>query len=276
MNPSLQQSSNPWLLIENCWKNKNLIWQLVKREVVGRYKGSLIGTTWSFLNPLLMLGVYTFVFSVVFKARWGVAENESRLSFAIILFSGLIVHEFFAECLSRSPTLLLSNSNYVKKVIFPLEILPLIVIGSALFQSAINLIVLIFAMLIFQLDIHITIFFIPLVMLPLIIITTGLAWFISSTGIFLRDINQIIGIITTILLFVSPIFFPISAVPQPLQFLIFLNPLTFIIEQLRAVVIWGDFPNWRGLSIYGLISFLISWFGLWWFQRMRRGFADVV
>jgi lipopolysaccharide transport system permease protein len=258
------------------WNHRYLIWQMTKREVVGRYRGSLMGLAWSLFNPILMLVVYTFVFSVVFKARWGAGGEGSRTDFAIILFVGMIVHGLFAECINRAPGLILSNVNYVKKVVFPLEVLPWVALGSALFHSLVSLLVLLTAFFITNLYIPWTAIFFPLIAVPLILATMGLAWFLAATGVFVRDIGQTTGIITTVLLFLSPVFYPVSALPQKYQTLLMLNPLTFIIEESRQVLIWGRLPDWAGWAIYSAVSAMIAWVGFWWFQRTRKGFADVI
>jgi len=246
------------------------------REVVGRYKGSVMGLLWSFINPVLMLTVYTFVFSVVFRAKWGGAEDESKTSFALVLFSGLIMHSLLAEVLNRAPTLILGNVNYVKKVIFPLEILPVIAIGASLFHSSISIMVLLALFLTINGYLYWTLILTPIIIFPLVLLTLGLAWILASLGVYVRDIGQSISIITTVMLFLSPIFFPISAIPENYQIYIMMNPLTFIIEQAREVLIWGHLPNWGGLAAYTLIAAIFSWLGFAWFQKTRKGFADVI
>ncbi len=267
--------ASPRALFASLWHNRELIVQLTQREVMSRYRGSALGLAWSFFNPLLMLAVYTFVFSVVFKARWGVGE-ESTTDFAIVLFVGLIIHGLFAECLNRAPGLILANVNYVKKVVFPLEILPWVAAGSALFHSAVSIVVLLAAQLVFQHALVWTVVFLPIVLVPLLFATMGLAWFLSSIGVYVRDIGQTIGIFTMVLLFLSPVFYPADALPENYRFLILLNPLTPIIEDARRVLIWGQAPDWAGLMLYAAASFGVAWLGFWWFQRTRRGFADVV
>jgi lipopolysaccharide transport system permease protein len=249
---------------------------MTKREVLGRYRGSLMGLAWSFFNPVLMLTVYTFVFSVVFKARWGMGGQESKANFAIILFVGMIVHGLFAECVNRAPGLILSNVNYVKKVVFPLEILPWVAMGSALFHAAISLTVLLIAQLILTSSLPWTTILFPVAILPLVIATMGFAWLLSATGVFVRDIAQVTGIITTVLLFLSPVFYPMSALPNEYQGWLLLNPLTLVIEEARNVLIWGrilDWPRWGVSFVAGLT---IAWAGFWWFQKTRKGFADVL
>ncbi|MVF22905.1 ABC transporter permease [Methylocaldum sp. BRCS4] len=249
---------------------------MTKRDVIGRYRGSVMGLSWSFFNPILMLAVYTFVFSVVFKARWSESGENSKTEFAIILFAGLIVHGMFAECVNRAPGLILSNVNYVKKVVFPLEILPWVTMGSALFHAAINIVVLLIFYGVINFSLNWTFVFLPLVLAPLMLITMGATWFLAATGVYLRDIGQTTGIITAIMMFLSPVFYPISALPEIYQRWLHLNPLTFIIEQTRNVLIWGRTPDMKGIGLYAVVSLMVAWIGYIWFQKTRRGFADVL
>jgi lipopolysaccharide transport system permease protein len=276
INPHAAQPTSLMALAKSLWRNRQLIVQMTTREVAGRYKGSAMGLAWSFFNPVFMLTVYTFVFSVIFKSRWGVGGEESKTQFAVVLFVGMIVHGLFAEVLNRAPSLILSNVNYVKKVIFPIEILPVIAMGAALFHSLISVGVLLAAFLLFNGYLHWTVIFTPLVLLPLVILTTGLAWMLTSLGVFLRDVGQTIGIITTVMMFLSPVFYPVTSLPEPFRPWLMANPLTFIIEQVREVLIWGHLPNWMGLALYTLAATGTAWAGYAWFQKTRKGFADVL
>ncbi|MDP3028252.1 MAG: ABC transporter permease [Deltaproteobacteria bacterium] len=269
-------SISPREMIASLWRNRGLVLALIKREVIGRYRGSVMGIAWSFFNPLLMLVIYTFVFSVVFKARWGVGGEESKTDFAIILFVGLIVHGLFAECVNRAPGLILSNVNYVKKVIFPLEILPWVAFGSALFQTTISLVVLLLAQLILSQQMPWTVALFPFILLPLVFATMGCAWFLAALGVYVRDIGQITGMFTTVLLFVSAVFYPISALPRRYQVWLQLNPLAFIIEEGRKSLIFGQLPDIGRWGIMLAGGILIAWAGFAWFQKTRRGFADVL
>jgi lipopolysaccharide transport system permease protein len=276
MNPHAAQPTSLLALVLSLWRNRQLIAQMTRRDVAGRYKGSALGLAWSFFNPVFMLVVYTFVFSVVFKARWGVGVEETKTQFAVVLFVGLIVHGLFAEVLNRAPGLILGNVNYVKKVVFPLEILPAVSMGAALFHSLVSLLVLFIAFVIFNGYLHWTAIFTPLVLLPLVIFTLGLAWILASLGVFIRDVGQTIGMLTTVVLFVSPVFFPVTALPERFRPWMMANPLTFIIEQAREVLIWGHLPNWAGLGLYTLVATAVAWAGYAWFQKTRKGFADVL
>jgi lipopolysaccharide transport system permease protein len=276
INPHATRPTSLLALGRSLWLNRQIITHMTKREVMGRYKGSIMGLAWSFFNPVFMLAVYTFVFSVIFKSRWGVGEEESKGMFAVVLFVGMIVHGLFAEVLNRAPSLILSNVNYVKKVVFPLEVLPVISMGAALFHSVISVGVLLTAFVLLKGYLHWTVVFFPLVLLPLVILTLGLGWILSSLGVFLRDLGQTIGIITTVLLFLSPVFYPSSALPKAYLNWLWLNPLTFFIEEARNVLIWGRTPDWGGWVMAYLTSLAIAWLGFAWFQKTRKGFADVI
>ncbi|WP_156797141.1 ABC transporter permease [Nitrosomonas sp. Is79A3] len=252
---------------------------MIKREVIGRYRGSFLGLLWTFVNPILMLAIYTFVFGVVFKIRLDPQNTDiydDKFAFALLLFTGLILFNLFSECLSRAPGLVLANVNYVKKVIFPLEILPLVSLGSALFHAGISFLVLVIFILVIDHPIHWTLICLPIIILPLLLLVLGLSWMLASIGVYVRDIGQFIGLILTMLLFMSPIFYPASALPESVRDYLFLNPLTFVIEQARAVTLYGQLPDWSGLVIYYMLACIIAWVGLMWFMKTRKGFADVL
>ncbi len=277
INPHASQPISLRALAGSLWRNRALILQLTRRDVIGRYQGSAMGLAWSFFNPILMLLVYTIVFSEIFKSRWGgLGGNDSKTLFALVLFVGMIVLNLFSEVVNRAPSLVLSNVNYVKKVVFPLEIMPVVSMAAALFHSLVSLAVLLLAFALFNGYVNWTALCLPLVLLPLVVLTTGLAWVLASLGVFLRDVGQTIGIITSLLMFLSPVFYPITAVPEDFRAIIMANPLTFILEQARDVVIWGHQPDWLGLGIYMLAATVVAWAGFAWFQKTRKGFADVL
>lgn len=276
MNPHLTRRVSLLEMCQSLQRNRQLIFKMTRRDVVGRYSGSMLGLAWSFFNPLLMLVIYTFVFSVVFKSRWGVGVGESKTDYAMLLFTGMIVHGLFAECVNRAPTLILVNVNYVKKVIFPLEILPWVALGSALFHAVISLVVLLLLQLLLNQNMPWTVVLFPLVLLPMILATMGCTWFLASLGVYVRDIGQITGIFTTALLFLSCVFYPLSSLPEKYQHLMKLNPLAYIIVESRNTLIFGRTPDFREWGIYMLIGLIVAWIGFVWFQRSRGGFADVI
>ncbi|MCP9885393.1 ABC transporter permease [Synechococcus sp. ATX 2A4] len=258
------------------WQNRELCWRLAEREVLGRYRGSLLGLAWSFLTPLAMLAVYTFVFSQVFKARWGTLENQGPLGFAVNLFAGLIVFNLFAECANRAPTLVLANPSYVKKIVFPLEILAGVSVGSAGFHALTSLVVLaIFELIAFR-GLPYTFIWLPLVWVPLILGCLAFTWVIAALGVFLRDIGQLVGVIVSMLMFLSPVFFPVSALPLQWQPILTLNPLAQVIEQTRMVVIAGEHPQASYLIAGTLIAGLACELSFRLFQKTKRAFADVM
>lgn len=275
MNPHAPQSVQPLALVASIYKNRSLIVDLIKREVVGRYKGSAIGLLWSFFNPVLMLIVYTFMFSVVFKARW-VGGSGSKVEFALILFTGLLMFNLFSEVINRAPGLILNNANYVKKVIFPLEILPVVTLGAAAFHMLVSLAVWLIFFLIFFSVPSWTALQVILIFVPLVFITLGLAWLLASLGVYLRDVGQVIGLVTSVLMFLSPIFYPVAAIPEKFRIIMHLNPLTYIVEDTRNVMIWGKSLDWLQWGYWTAISALIAWLGFAWFQKTRKGFADVL
>jgi lipopolysaccharide transport system permease protein len=265
----------PGALWSSLWAHRGLLRALVVREVVGRYRGSVLGILWSFFNPVVMLLVYTFVFSVVFKARWH-ADSDSRTEFAFVLFAGLIVFNLFAECVTRAPSLVLSHANYVKKVVFPLEILPWVTLGSSLFHGVISVLVWLVAYAMFFGPPPPTALLFPLVILPVMLMLMGVSWVLASLGVFLRDVSQVIGIFTMAMLFVAPVFYPVTALPEEFRPLLYWNPLTAPIEDMRAVLFWGRLPDFRDLAIYTAVSAVVAWLGFAWFQKTRKGFADVL
>ena len=254
-----------------------LTYELIKREIESRYRGSVLGIVWSMITPLLMLGIYTFVFGTVFRSRWGAADAQTPpAQFAVILFSGLIIYQIFAETLIRAPSLMIANSNYVKKVVFPLEVLVPVSIGNALFHAAVSMLILVPFLFLFMGGIPWTAIFLPFVLIPLILVSAGFGWFLASLGTYARDIGQFIGTIVTALMFLAPIFFPSSALPDWVQPWLVLNPVTIPVEQAREVLIFGRLPDMDALITYSLISVIIAASGYLWFQHTRKGFADVL
>lgn len=266
----------PQEIVVSLWRNRYLVKKSIQREVLGRYRGSILGIFWSFFHPLFMLAVYTFVFSVVFKARWPSAAGDSKVEFALVLFAGLMVYAVFAECVNRAPGLILANSNYVKKVVYPLEILPWISLGSAVFHLGISLLVWLLAYLLFFGLPPASILLFPLVLVPLFLLTVGLSWWLASLGVYLRDVTQLVGIITTALMFLSPIFYAISSVPENFRFIMHLNPLTPIIEQSRILLFGRGELDPLLLAYCYASSILVACLGFAWFQKTRKGFADVL
>lgn len=256
-------------------KHRNLLWELVRRDVLGRYRGASFGIFWSLLSPFLMLVVYTLAFGYILKARWpGATDNMA--DFAMLLFIGLVVHGFFAECLTRSPSLIVSSPNLVKRIVFPLETMPVVVTISALFHAGMNVLVFLLINFILRGELPAGVVLLPVVFLPLAIAVLGMGWLLSSIGVFLRDISQVVGVVATAMLFLSSAIVPVDTLPENYQLVFRLNPLTFIIDQAREVLFWGRMPDWLGLMFYALGATAFAIFGYVVFQKTREGFADVL
>lgn len=277
MNKVADQSHRAGLvdIFKPLYQHTDLLLQLAKRGIQSRYRGSVLGMLWSLLTPLLMLLVYSFVFSVVFKAKWDHPGAEAA-NFGVILFSGMIIHALFAEPMVLASSSITGNAQYVKKVVFPLEVMAWSTMLVACFQAMISFFVLLVFMLVSGMPMHPTLLLFPAIILPLVLFSAGVAWALSSITVLIRDVAQLVGILSTILLFISPVFYPIDRLPPIWQKLIYLNPISFIVDQMRKVAIYGESPDWAGLAVYTLIALAVAWLGLAIFQRLRPGFADVL
>jgi lipopolysaccharide transport system permease protein len=265
----------PHRVITSLTDNFDLIMQLTGREIAARYRGSALGVLWSFVTPILMLAIYTFVFSVVFQTRWN-TSIDSRFEFAMILFAGLIVFYLFSECVGRAPTLLLENPSYIKRIVFPLEALGWVVMLNALFNALISSVILVAAFTLMVSAPPLTVLWLPLVITPFILFTLGLVWFLSATGVYVRDVRQLVGIILPMLMFASPLFYPLSALPAAVRGYMGLNPLASAMENVRSVALFGNTPDMLGLGLTLALSLVVAWAGLAWLLATKRGFADVV
>jgi lipopolysaccharide transport system permease protein len=268
---------SPWRIL---WQNRNLLGQLCKRDLMARYRGSVLGIIWSILLPLMMLSIYAFVFGEVFKSRWGNAPVPvtlaEKLSFALILFVGLIVFNWLAECLSKTPNSILNNSNYVKRVVFPLEILPVIPVIIGAFHFTMSFVVFIAFTLLSPLEITIYWLVVPLLILPYFICLVGIAWLLASLGVYFRDMEQMVPAITSALMFLSPVFYSIQALPEIYHPWLMANPLTFIIEAMRNLLFWHKLPSLSAWLTLYLFTGIIFYLGHTSFKTLRKGFADVL
>jgi lipopolysaccharide transport system permease protein len=258
------------------WRQRGILRQFVQRDVAARYRGSAVGLLWAFLNPLIMLAVYTFVFGYLFQADKSALTRASLTKTAFDIFAGLIAFNLFADCLNRAPGLIVGNANFVKKVVFPLEILSWMAVGSAFFNALMSLLVLELAGAVLGKPLHWTFLLAPLVLLPLALVVGGVTLFLSSLGVYLRDVGQVVGNLTMLLMFLSPVFYPASNLPAWLRPYFYLNPLTLPIQELRAVALYGQTPDWLPLAAYSALSLTAAWLGFAWFQKSRKGFADVL
>jgi len=269
------QGQGPLAVFGCAWHYRQLVLRLTLREIEARFRGSLLGKLWAGIVPLFMLCLYTFVFGVLLKVRWPGLEG-STLQVALLYFSGLILFDFVLECLTRAPALLAEQISYVKKVLFPLEILAWVVIGGALFRVLVGGVLLI----VFYLAIDglppPSAMAVPVLVLPLGLVAIGFIWFLSAVGVFIRDFRHAVLMLAPVTMFLTPVFFPLSTVAEPIRSLLYLNPLTFVIEAVRAALFLGEWPNWAALAIYTGLAWIFAWAGRSWFLFVRGEFADVV
>ncbi len=267
-----QRIVNPLQIGIGLWRQRYLLGQLIKRDVLLRYRGAMFGVLWIFLSPLLMLGIFAFVFGEIFRARW--ALQNGGPPFWLMLYCGLIVFNLFADTVTRAPTTVRSHPSYVKKIIFPLEILPLVPLGASMVHGGFNF--LIFAAALLALG-HASagLLLFPLLVLPTLLLGMGVAWFLAAWGVFIKDMAQIVPLFVQMLLFLSPVFYPASAVPTALRPLYRLNPLAVVIEASRAATL-GQPVSWLGWSAALLLGLLAAWAGYAYFQNARDEFADVM
>lgn len=267
-------STNLAAFVRSLVLHRELLWRLAGRDVSSRFRGSALGLTWAALTPLLMATIFTWVFAGVLQSRWG--GSGGPLDFALSVMTGLVVHGIFAEAVGRAPQLILAHSNYVTKVIFPLEILPVVSTLATLVNAGITASLVLLGNLLLRGDFHPTALFLPIILIPFLVFVVALSLFLSAAGIFLRDLQQVTALVVTITLFLSPIFYPLSAVPPTFRALMRLNPLTPVIEQSRTVLVHGGWPDFTSLGLYGLCALAALAVAFWIFQRLRPGFADVL
>ena len=268
--------ANPALFVPALWQHRHLIRQLTWREVTGRYRSSALGFAWAFVTPLVMLSLYTFVFGVVLKARWPGTRTGNLAEFGLMLFAGLTAFSLFSECVNRAPSLMTSSPNYVKKVVFPLEVLPVSVLGSALFHTGISVLILIVAQQIVGGAPVWTVVWLPLVLLPLVCLALGACWVLASLGVFLRDIGQTVALVMQVLFFMTPIVYAREALPGRLRLIVDLNPLASIVDNTRRVSVLGLLPEWKSLAFSMVVGLIVLCLGHAWFAKTKRAFADVI
>ena len=259
----------------SAWRHRDLLLRLVQRDVEMRFRGSILGKVWAFLVPLVLLALYTFVFGVVIQPRWQ-DSARSNIEIALTYFSGLILFDFVFECVGRAPHLMQEHVNYIKKIVFPIDILAWMVLFGAVFKLAIGSITLLLFYIIFAGPPPLSALFIPFILLPLGLFAVGFVWFLSAFGVYIRDIKQAIGLAAPIAMFLSPVFFPLSAVPEPFRKFFYLNPLTYPLESVRAALFAGHWTPSYGFMIYTLLAALFAWLGFRTFARLQPGFADVL
>jgi lipopolysaccharide transport system permease protein len=268
--------ATPFAPLREGWRHRRLVLRLARRRIEERYRGSILGLLWALITPLLLLGVYTFVFSVILQARWGGQETGAPAEFALHMFAGLIVYGIFSECLNEAPGLLHANRVYIKQMVFPIEILPWVSLVAALFRFAASFLLLaVFYGVVRGLPPATALAF-PLVLVPVVLVTVGGVWLLSSLGAYLRDLSQVVTPFTTALLFLSPVFYPAEHVPEPLRGAYDLNPFAVLLEGSRGLLFDGRVPDAGPLLGVLVFAWLVAWLGYAWFLGARKGFADVL
>lgn len=268
-----------WVLyrvFHQCWLQRQLFLKLLRRDFAERYRGSYLGLLWSLLLPLLSLLVFTFFFGVIFQMRWAGRSDASLSDLALILFVGMALYNFLAECLNRAPGLILAHQNYVKNVVFPLEMLPAVMVASAVLTLAATLLVILLLQATLGSGLSRTVLLLPMIVLPLMLFVLGLSGFLASLGVYIRDIQQLIIPLVQLMMFLSPVFYPAAALPEAMRPWLQLNPLALAIEQTRGILLFGQVPDWTPYLLSLIAGGLIALLGAWWFARTRRGFADVL
>jgi lipopolysaccharide transport system permease protein len=273
---SLLTEVSPLILARHLRTHRYLLRQLVRKNVASAYQGSMGGVAWILIRPLLMLSIFTFVFGGVYRARFFQGSGGASFEFGLILFVGLTVFNVLAETLTNAAGVIVGNANFVKKVVFPLDVLVVAQLGSSLVQMGMSTLVIVIARLFFQPAVGAAALSIPLVLLPFLMLTLGISWFLASLGVFIRDLQQVLPLIVTMLMFLSPLFYPVSAVPAVLRPTLRLNPLTFPVESVRNALFLNLWPDAKELIAYFVLSTLLMWLGWVWFEKTRKGFADVL
>jgi homopolymeric O-antigen transport system permease protein len=271
----LSQLLLPWRVIQSLAGYRVLIRQIAKREVVARYRGSFLGMFWSLLRPLAILGIYTVVFGFILQPRV-TTVGTGKLEFVFSLFCGLVLFDFFAECLMRAPNLVTSHPNYVKRVVFPLEILSVSAVGASLVQLAIGFVPFFAGLAVLRGGLPLTVLWLPVVLLPLVLFALGLSWFLSSLGVFIRDINALVPVGTMILLFASAVFYSLDRIPAEFRSWFLLNPIAVLIDEARHVILLQMTPAWDRIACTLVASILVATAGYAFFMRTKRAFADII
>ncbi|MFA6135206.1 MAG: ABC transporter permease [Phycisphaerae bacterium] len=258
------------------WTHRELLWQFTLRNVELRHKGSHLGLIWSFLSPLMMLGLYVFVFGYIFGGSFGILPDETRIDYGLGIFFGLTLFHFVAEVLGLSPGIIVSNPNFVKKVVFPLEILPAANVLGAVFHMMISLGLLVVGILLFGPGLTISALWLPVILIPVILLALGISWIFAALGVFFRDVGQLMQFITMALMFASAVFYSAQKIPAPAWHYMRLNPVLLAIELSRDAALWGRPINSNHLAYLYAVSLGACYIGHAAFRKMKPAFADVL
>lgn len=268
---------NPVGMWRNLAGHRDLIRQFVVREIRQRHRGTNLDMIWAVVNPLLILVVYTLVFSGILNISFDRLKGISgHIGFALNLFCGIIVFTFFTECVTAAPMMIVNKPNFVKRVVFPTEILPLASVGAAIFFAGVSVIILLVAGGLLGVWSP-TLWLFPVVLVPLVLMTLGLSWFLASLGVFVRDVQPMVMIVVgRLLFFLTPIFYSLDNVHGKARVVLLLNPMTTIVTNARKTLLWGERPDWAALGAVTAISVVVFVLGYAWFMKSKRGFADVL
>ena len=263
-----------WSPLWHLPRRGELIFSLAKRDLLTRYKGSVLGIVWAIVTPVVTIAIFTFIFAGIFGARFG--GSNSHWDYALYLFCGLVPWNMFQETLQQSATTITGHANLVKRVVFPLETLPVAQALSALGNQLFATVALLFAIVLIQHQLPLTVLWLPVVLIPQLLLTVGAAWLLASLGVFLRDIVPGVSLVLMAWMYLTPIIYPESVVPEKFRWLISINPFTALIRTYRRIFLEGQSPDWAGLGFFAIIGFVMFVFGYWWFARTRKNFADVI
>jgi len=272
VSPAASAEARPGLL--SIWDHRNLIAMMVKRDSLGKYKGSLLGVLWPMINPIGHLILYTFLFCIILKVRLG--GDGSTSNFALYLMAGLLPWGAFSEAVSRSSICILEHPNYVKRVVFPLQTLPVITVLSTLVTEAMAFVILVAGVALFTHKIHATLLFLPLVCVSQLMLTTGICWFLASLGVYIRDIRHMMALALAAWMYATPIVYPATSLPANFQFLLWLNPMAGIVLDYRRVVLEGLPPDWYHYGAYTVVALSAFFIGFKFFEKTKKSFADVM
>jgi lipopolysaccharide transport system permease protein len=263
-----------WQPLWNLPARSELIFSLARRELAARYKGSALGIIWALVTPVVMIAIFTFIFAGIFGARFG--TSTSHWDYALYLFCGLLPWNMFQETVQQSANTIVTHANLVKRVVFPLETLPVAQAFSSLGHQMFGTFALLIAAIVIQREVHITLLWLPVLLIPQLLFTLGAAWLIASLGVFLRDIAQGILLLLMAWMYLTPIVYPESLVPDRFRQFVVLNPFTALVRNYRRILLDGHMPDWPGLAYFIICSVVCFILGYWWFARTRKNFADVI
>jgi lipopolysaccharide transport system permease protein len=261
---------SPLAIVRTLVAHRRLLAQLSKTSLSSNHRGSLLGRAWVVLDPLIMLAVYGFVFGMIFASRGG------RSDFVLGLYGGMLAYQIFSAAAVASASVVPASRNYVKQLVFPVEILPASTVGGVIIPSLIGFALLLIALLIVKQAIPWTAVLLPIIVLPVVLIALGSAWLFGALGVYVPDVRRIVALVAQVGFFITPIIWPIEQFPKDWAWVVHLNPLTAVVEGVRAVTLKGIQPDWSALGWSALFGLVLCQVGYAFFMKTKRGFADVL